>query len=191
MVCDAAMILSTLVTFAMNGACCVYQMQEDEDLRKSIRRDIRVEYERQHVIDMERWAERYSREQKHESESSLDHDRRQSLLHRKLGLLNRASRDGGVQERDGGPVAGARLGSSEQAFMSSCKHDDLVKGSKVASKRSRSATASKFAQRRLAQKITAQAASSDMSSLLDSDNEADTIDDTADEESSLVDVELH
>ncbi|GAX16217.1 hypothetical protein FisN_3Hh301 [Fistulifera solaris] len=191
MVCDAAMILSTLVTFAMNGACCVYQMQEDEDLRKSIRRDIRVEYERQHVIDMERWAERDSRERKHENESSLDHDRRQRLLHQKLDLLNQVSRDGGVQERDGAPVAGAWLESSEQAFMSTCKHDGLAKVSKVASKRSRSATTSRFAQRRLAQKMAAQAASSDMSSLLDSDNEDDTIDDTADEESSLVDVELH
>ncbi|GAX10110.1 hypothetical protein FisN_3Lh301 [Fistulifera solaris] len=191
MVCDAAMIVSTLVTFAMNGACCVYQMQEDEDLRKCIRKDIRVEYERQRVIDMERWAEQYSRERNHRSESSIDHDRRKRLLHQKVDLFNQASRDGGVQEREGAPGARSWPGLSEQAFMSTGKHDDLIEVSKVASKRSRSVTSSKFAERRLAQKMTAQAASSDMSSLLDSDNDDNTTDDTADDESSLVDVDLH
>jgi hypothetical protein len=191
MVCDAAMIVSTLVTFAMNGACCVYQMQEDEDLRKSIRKDIRVEYERQREIDMERWAECYSRERKHRSESSLNQDHKQRLLHQKLDILNQASRDGGVQEREGAPGAGARLGLSAQAFMSHGKHGDFIEVAKVASKRSRSVTSSEFAQRRLTQKMTAQAASSDMRSLLDSDNEDDTIDNTADDESSLVDVDLH
>lgn len=36
----------------MNGLCCMWQMQGEEESREIIRRDIRIEYERQRAIDM-------------------------------------------------------------------------------------------------------------------------------------------
>ena len=192
MVLDAAMIVSTLVTFTMNGMCCVYQMQEDEDLRRTIRKDMRVEYERQRVIDLERWAEHDSKERQHRSESSHNQDRRQRLLRQKLDLTSQASRDRGCQEREHAPGASDRSESSDQAVFVSHNHNNCVEDSKVTLKQSRSVPLSKFAQRNLAQKQIVQAASN-MSSLLDSDNEQHIMfNDIADEDdSSLVDVDLH
>lgn len=195
MVCDAAMIVSTLVTFMMNGACCVYQMQEDEDLRQTIRKDIRVEYERQRVIDLERGVERDSKEHQYQSESLLNQDRRQRLLSQKMNLLSHANRVDGFREREGTPGASDRSESSDNAVFFSLDQSDYTETSKVTLKHSRPVPSLKshFTQRRLDQKMTAQAASSDMNSLLDSDNEEHIFDDIADDDdvSSLVDVDLH
>ena len=55
----------------MNGVCCLWQMEEENERqvqqRDAIRRDIRVEYERQRHIEQQIWIER---QQKHASGAS-------------------------------------------------------------------------------------------------------------------------
>ena len=53
MVCDGAMIASTIVSLMTNGVCCLWQHQEEVDRRETIRRDIRAEYWQQRLIDHE------------------------------------------------------------------------------------------------------------------------------------------
>lgn len=57
-VCEGGFVASTIASLMMNGVCCVWQMQEEEDRRDAIRQDIRVEYERQRVIERDLWAQR-------------------------------------------------------------------------------------------------------------------------------------
>ena len=77
-------VASTIASFMMNGMCCVWQMQEEDDRREAIRRDIRVEYERQRMIDQELWEQRQQDERRYQSDSSLRDDRRRQLLMSKM-----------------------------------------------------------------------------------------------------------
>jgi len=81
MVCDGAMVASTLVSMMMNGVCCVWQMQEEDERRDAIRKDIRTEYTRQRMMDMEYWQ---FHGRAYHSDTSLvedkQHDRRRRLL---------------------------------------------------------------------------------------------------------------
>jgi hypothetical protein len=90
MVCDGAMVASSLVSMMMNGVCCMYQMQEEDERREAIRKDIRFEYERQRMMDMEYWNNRPnnssdSDKRTYHSDSPFqeelhDHDRRRQRL---------------------------------------------------------------------------------------------------------------
>lgn len=117
MVCDAAMVASTVASLMMNGICCVWQMQEEEERREQLRRDLRVEYERQRLMDLELWAEQRSvsastsnstRTKHYHSDSSLPENstvyqqelRRRQLLKQKMDAVRFPAREGGSQERD-------------------------------------------------------------------------------------------
>lgn len=88
MVCDGAMVASSLVSMMLNGVCCMYQMQEEDERREAIRKDIRFEYERQRMMDMEYWNYRpnnNNNKRAYHSDSSVpevshDHDRRRQRL---------------------------------------------------------------------------------------------------------------
>jgi hypothetical protein len=88
MVCDGAMVASSLVSMMMNGVCCMYQMQEEDERREAIRKDIRFEYERQRMMDMEYWNYRPNKNSDKRAyhsdssfpEESYDHDRRRQRL---------------------------------------------------------------------------------------------------------------
>mmetsp|Transcript_6687 Transcript_6687/g.13981 ORF Transcript_6687/g.13981 Transcript_6687/m.13981 type:complete len:226 (-) Transcript_6687:214-891(-) len=103
MVLDAAFVASTVTSVMMNGVCCVWQMQEEEDRRDAIRKDIRVEYERQRLIEREMWEQRQSfyANSQAGSDSSLG-SRRQKLIVEKMNLSANSARQGEDEEqRDG------------------------------------------------------------------------------------------
>jgi hypothetical protein len=75
MVCDGAMVASTLVSMMLNGVCCMYQMQEEDERRVAIRKDIRLEYERQRMMDMEYWN---YRPHNHNNDSNSNHNHNNS-----------------------------------------------------------------------------------------------------------------
>lgn len=58
MVCDGAMVASTVVSLMMNGMCCMYQQQEEAKRSETIRRDIRAEYWHQRLVDHELLSQR-------------------------------------------------------------------------------------------------------------------------------------
>ena len=68
MVCDGAMIASTIVSLMTNGVCCLWQHQEEVDRRETIRRDIRAEYWQQRLIDHEFVMSQYYREEQLEQQ---------------------------------------------------------------------------------------------------------------------------
>jgi hypothetical protein len=76
MVCDGAMVASSLVSMMMNGVCCMYQMQEEDERREATRKDIRFEYERQKMMDMEYWSYRSNNNNGHKNKSGSDHNKR-------------------------------------------------------------------------------------------------------------------
>ena len=60
MVLDAAFYASTVTSLMMNGVCCVWQMQQEEEQRASFRQDIRAEYERQREEEFKLWEKHQS-----------------------------------------------------------------------------------------------------------------------------------
>ena len=60
MVLDGTFLASTVASVMMNGVCCVWQMQEEEARRDTLRQDIRVEYERQRLHEKEMWEQMHS-----------------------------------------------------------------------------------------------------------------------------------
>lgn len=60
--CEGSFVMSTVASLMMNGVCCLWQMEEENDRqmqqREAIRQDIRVEYERQRQIEQEIWKQR-------------------------------------------------------------------------------------------------------------------------------------
>jgi hypothetical protein len=60
MVVDGAAVASTVASLMMNGVCCVWQMQEDQTLRESIRKDVQAEYKHQRSEDQKIWDSRLS-----------------------------------------------------------------------------------------------------------------------------------
>ena len=105
MVCDGAMIASTALSLMMNGVCCVWQMQEEDDKRAAIRKDIRIEYERQRLLDLERFAGHSIATRQYESDSSLEDDRRKSLLNSKSEVTARR-RNLDREVRDSASISG-------------------------------------------------------------------------------------
>lgn len=61
-VCEGSFVVSTIASLMMNGVCCLWQMEEENERqlqqREAIRQDIRVEYERQRQIEQEIWHQR-------------------------------------------------------------------------------------------------------------------------------------
>lgn len=55
MVFDGISAAATAASLIMNGFCCMYQMQEEEERWEAFREDIRDEFERQRMIDKELW----------------------------------------------------------------------------------------------------------------------------------------
>jgi hypothetical protein len=60
--CEGSFVMSTVASLMMNGVCCLWQMEEENERqmqqREAIRQDIRVEYERQRQIEHEIWMQR-------------------------------------------------------------------------------------------------------------------------------------
>jgi hypothetical protein len=52
MVCDAA-IATTFVSLMMNGVCCMWQHHEDQEMRETLRRDMRAEYWHHRLMEHE------------------------------------------------------------------------------------------------------------------------------------------
>ena len=81
---------NTVASLMMNGLCCIWQMEAENDAREAIRRDIRVEYERQRKIEQEIWEQRQRRQCQAEhwySASSVStDDRRRKLIETKMNL---------------------------------------------------------------------------------------------------------
>lgn len=191
MVCDGAMVASTIASIMMNGVCCFWQMQEEEDRRETLRKDIRVEYERQRLLDLERWAhhrKEMSNRGGYHSDSSVspgDH-RRRDLIRRKMNISS-SKRESGVEDRDN---------TSCQSSVASACTADAVYGSSAYEmdmsqpelKTPPQETKRKFySKRRLGQLKAATVSTSDMSSLLDHDDGSENEDE---ELSSFEDVAL-
>ena len=77
-------LVSTIASFMMNGVCCVWQMQEEEERRDAIRKDIRVECERQRIIEREVYEQRKIQELVLAREKSIQEERRRRLMMTKL-----------------------------------------------------------------------------------------------------------
>ena len=187
MVCDGAFLASTIASILMNGVCCMWQMQEEEDRREAIRKDIRAEYNRQRFMDLERWAETRKLSQSYHSDStSGEHDQRKKLVIRKMSISDSSMREAGEQDRDNVSVysiasANAVLGGEYLPTT----------GVNVERTRSHSSPPNKrksYKERRLGQVKAANISGSDMSSLLDSDD--NEYDDGDSSDPSLVEVAL-
>ena len=95
MVVDGTVLGTTILSLIMNGMCCIWQQQEEQENREAIRRDIRAEYWEQKLIDLE--IEQHVRAVKEtESCSSpvrynrdpIQEDRRRKLLRDKWRASN-------------------------------------------------------------------------------------------------------
>lgn len=202
MVCDAATLLGTAASLMMNGVCCMYQMQEEEDRREAIRKDIRVEYERQRLA--ERDQQRQSDRQFHSDSSILIEERRKSLLRRKHGLssenLHQQQREAGNEDRDGATstlmgcssfessqaifgIAVATVKSPASATVQSGNASYKIYPKNRSSPQSRKGARS--SPRDTISRTSKALGASDMSSLFDFDGVEE-----ADERSSLVEVSL-
>ena len=185
---------STVASIMMNGLCCIWQMEAENDTRESIRKDIRVEYERQRQIEQELWEQRRKcqTENWYTDASSVNTDhRRRKLIADKMNLSVHSQgshRSAQAEEPREGPPLVQRISSplSRQP----------IKKRKV-----RMTSPHSVADFQVADCIATDAAKSpqqwnDMSSLMDSafqeDDEHYDIDEmpTEDEISSLVDVPL-
>jgi hypothetical protein len=75
----------------------MWQMQEEEDRRDALRKDIRVEYERQRRTEQELWEQRHTlTENWYQSDASLIDERRRKLLADKLKLSSSSSNSRGA-----------------------------------------------------------------------------------------------
>jgi hypothetical protein len=95
MVCDGAMIASTLVSVMMNGVCCMWQKEEEKDRREAFRQDIRTEYWNQRLIDHELRMQELINDP-HDERDSGDHElsflqdaRRRKLLLDKMNASDK------------------------------------------------------------------------------------------------------
>ena len=179
----------------MNGVCCVWQMQEEEDRREALRKDIRIEYERQRLIDrqqrqmdMERWSDESNEARQRESDASRRDDRRRSLLHNKMDLSRQIRRESGQQERESASESGASIASTEAVLM------PVMKEARKHLLPPREMKRLAFASRRLDQLKAATKSTADMNSLFefgddDSDGDGDSFC-SLEAPPSLVDVAL-
>lgn len=91
MVCDVA-VASTVVSLVMNGFCCMWQQQEEKEMREAIRRDIRVEYWNQRLMDQElrmrQVGERRVVRHSDDDSSLVQDERRKNLM---LAKMNASS----------------------------------------------------------------------------------------------------
>mmetsp|Transcript_13007 Transcript_13007/g.26388 ORF Transcript_13007/g.26388 Transcript_13007/m.26388 type:complete len:213 (-) Transcript_13007:137-775(-) len=129
-VCTGGFVAQTVASIMMNGLCCIWQMEAENDAREAIRKDIRVEYERQRKIEQEIWEQRQKQCQTENwysgSASSVStDDRRRKLIADKMNLLSvrsqgssnsSSSRRRSQQAREGeepreGPVLVQRVSS--------------------------------------------------------------------------------
>jgi len=167
-------VASTVASFMMNGVCCVWQMQEEDERREAIRRDIRVEYERQRMVDQELWEQRQQDERRYHSDSSMQDDRRRKLLMSKMNLSSNMQ----LQQRGRSQPAHVR-----NRLPLSPPSQEEVKRRRFHSEPP--AVQSPYEDQRIQQlreKMLKER--SDMSSLLDSDEDDD------EDDSSMVDVAL-
>ena len=75
--------LGTVASVMMNGTCCLWQMQREEERRENLRRDFRMEYERHRLID--RQLQRIAYEQQNDEQELSD--RRQRIMAAKSAAL--------------------------------------------------------------------------------------------------------
>jgi hypothetical protein len=102
----------------------MWQMQEEEDRRDATRKDIRIEYERQRLMDLEAWAEQSVGNRQYHSDSSIQDDQRRKLLSRKLVTSNNSRREAGKQERDAVSVSGRAEAWAEQSVVNRRYHSE-------------------------------------------------------------------
>lgn len=76
MVVDAAFLAGTVASFMMNGACCMYQVSREDELREELREEIRRE-----------WYNQRKREIHKQNLTAIEH--RKSFEDRYQGLLMR------------------------------------------------------------------------------------------------------
>ena len=102
MVCDASLGL-TIVSYLVNGACCLHQMQEEDLRREAIRKDIRVEWERQRLMERELMELKLKEQQgkKNASDDVLadEERRRRQIISRKIYVSN-SKHDAGTSKRE-------------------------------------------------------------------------------------------
>jgi hypothetical protein len=135
MVCGGGFIASTVASLMMNGVCCMWQMQEEEDRRDALRKDIRVEYERQRRAEQELWEQRHNMtENWYQSDASLTDGRRRKLLADKLRLSSSSNNSRGASHHSSratthsaATAAEGRDGPPPQAVSSSSTTRGLVK----------------------------------------------------------------
>ena len=164
----------------------MWQMQEEDDRREAIRKDIRVEYERQRLLDLEMWAEKSRAVEKwrdrtrYHSDSSIaqedEEERRRALLFRKKSLSANLQREAVEQERDS--ISPHSIATTRAVW----EFGRFQEGERKQAQLKRS---NELIGRRLDQVETASRGRSDLSSLVDFDSEPEDED-----SSSLVDVVL-
>jgi hypothetical protein len=100
----------------------MWQMQEEEDRRDATRKDIRIEYERQRLMDLETWAEQSVGNRQYHTDPSIQDDRRRKLLSRKLDASNSSRRESGKRETDAVSVSGTA--EAERSVVNRQYHGD-------------------------------------------------------------------
>jgi len=91
MVFDGAVVVSTVASLLLNGLCCAWQMQEEDERCNQLRKKVRVEYELQRLYDRENWEQRMDRVS-HREYSSAGMERRRLLMITKKNATNSPSR---------------------------------------------------------------------------------------------------
>ena len=76
MVFDAAFLAGTAASLMMNGACCYYQSNREDELREDLREEIRREWQ------LQRKREMTKRQERKDLQSSEFEDRYQELMQR-------------------------------------------------------------------------------------------------------------
>lgn len=92
MVCDGAVVASTVASVMMNGLCCAWQMDQEKELRVGVREDVRREYERQRAYEAQVWERRQQAMEGrlYASDSSRQDERRRRFRQSKLEALAKA-----------------------------------------------------------------------------------------------------
>lgn len=124
------LISNVLASVVMNGLCCVHSMQEEEARRKEhqdfVRRTIKVEYERQRLIEREIW-DKQLREQGLTDAAIVAEARRKLLIAAKIQAKRQSCSAGSLVARadcssrcdDGCQYSMAVVGGSRASLSSS------------------------------------------------------------------------
>jgi hypothetical protein len=61
MVLDAAFFAGTIVSFMMNGVCCMYQVNREDEFRESLRKEIQKEWFEQRQREVKEQQDQHKR----------------------------------------------------------------------------------------------------------------------------------